>query len=123
MKIYLSGGMRTDWQSKVEKTEGVTFFDPRTDSPQNWTMADFVKEDIRLVKESDLVFLYMEKSNPTGYGAIWECAVAVENKIPIIAVWEKDYVDPFIACNSLYLYNTLDSGLERLNKYIKQNIK
>lgn len=123
MRIYLSGGMRTDWQSKVEKIEGVTFFDPRTDSPQNWTMSDFVREDIRLVKESDLVFLYMEKSNPTGYGAIWECAVAVENKIPIIAVWEKDYVDPFIACNSLYLYNTLDPGLERLNKYIKQNIK
>lgn len=123
MKIYLSGGMRSGWQDNVPEIKGVSYLDPRIESPQNLTMLDFVKKDIELVKESDLVFLYMEKTNPTGYGAIWECAVAVENNIPIIAVWEKDYVDPFIACNSLYLYNTIESGLERLRKYIEYNVK
>lgn len=80
-------------------------------------MSDFVSKDIELTKSSDLVFLCMEKDNPTGYGAIWECAVAKENNIPIIAVWEKDYINPFIACDSLYLYSSLESGLKRLKSY------
>lgn len=120
MKVYLSGGMKSGWQQMIPYIDGVEYLDPRVESPQNLTMQQFVYKDIELVKESDLVFLYMEKSNPTGYGAIWECAVVVENKIPIIAVWEKDYIDPFIACNSLYLYNSLESGVQRLERYLRK---
>lgn len=122
MKVYLSGGMRSGWQDSLPLVDGVKYLDPRIESPQSLTMRAFVDKDIELVKESDVVFLYMEESNPTGYGAIWECAVAVENNIPIIAVWEKDYIDPFIACNSLYLYRTFESGKDRLKSYLTKNV-
>ena len=123
MKVYLSGGMKTGWQDRVPAIDGVRYFDPRTDRPQTETALEVVSKDIHAVRDSDLIFLFMEDTNPTGYGAIWECAVAVENKIPIIAVWEKSYVDPFVACNSLYLYRDIDSGLIRLERYLQSQNK
>lgn len=119
MKVYLSGGMKSGWQEEVPEIGGVYYFDPRIHSPQNNTSMEFVYKDIEAVKSSDVVFCYMERDNPTGYGAAWECAVAVENDIPIITVWEKPYVDPFFACNSLYLYNNFEKGLERLAKFLE----
>lgn len=117
-KVYLSGGMKSGWQDKMPKTEDVIYFDPRKDSPQNQTMQQFVEADIKAVKNSDVIFCYMEKDNPSGLGATWECAVAVENNIPVITVWEKDYIDPFFACKSLFLYNNFEAGVERLVKFV-----
>ncbi|GLI82571.1 hypothetical protein ANABIO32_02580 [Rossellomorea marisflavi] len=121
MKIYLSGGMYSGWQDSIIKKDGVEYFDPRLHSQQNVSAIKFVDDDIKAVRESDLVFCYIEESNPMPLGAAWECAVAAENNIPIITVWEKAYIDPFFATNSLYLYCDLDSGIERLNKYINKS--
>lgn len=113
--------MKSGWQNLIPKIDGVEFINPITYSPQNISADMFVSKDVELVKKSDVIFLYMEKENPTGYGAIWECAVASELNIPIISVWEKDYVDPFIACKSLYLYVNFDAGLKRLIRYLTNN--
>ncbi len=123
MKVYLSGGMKGDWQDEIPNMDGVEYFDPRTDSPQFSSAIDFVNADVEAVKDSDLVFCYMEKDNPSGIGAAWECAVARENNIPIITVWEKEYIDPFFACNSLYLYSEFEKGKERLIKFIESKVK
>ncbi len=120
MKVYLSGGMKSGWQDSMPNIEGVNYFDPRFDSPQYDSAIDFVKEDIDAVKDSDLIFCYIEETNPSGLGAAWECAVAKENNIPIITVWEKDYIDPFFACNSLYLYNSFEEGKKRLQKHTER---
>jgi len=122
MLVYLSGGMNSGWQDKVPQLKGVNYFDPRIHSPQFGAAIEFVEKDIRAVKDSDLVFCYIEHDNPSGLGAAWECAVAKENNIPIITVWEKNYIDPFFACNSLYLYNSLDEGLKRLQKHLKSKV-
>jgi nucleoside 2-deoxyribosyltransferase len=123
MKIYLSGGMYSGWQDLISHKEGVEYFDPRLHSQQNISAIKFVEDDIKAVKESDLVFCYIEESNPMPLGAAWECAVASESNIPIITVWEKSYIDPFFATNSLYLYRDFNSGLERLNKQIERMMK
>ncbi|QWU14263.1 hypothetical protein SAMN04487895_101559 [Paenibacillus sophorae] len=115
MQIYLSGGMYGTWQDKLPKIEGVTYFDPR--SVEQTASYRFVLEDIEQVKKSDLVFCYMEKDNPSGFGATWECATAFENNIPIITVWEKSYIDPFFACCSLFLFNDFEKGLSKLKKF------
>ena len=111
--------MKSGWQDKMPKLDDVKYFDPRIHSPQSAAM-DFVLTDINAVRESDLIFCYIEKDNPSGLGAAWECAIAYENDIPIITVWEKDYIDPFFASCSLYLYNNLESGVEKLNSYINK---
>lgn len=123
MRVYLSGGMKSGWQDEMPKIDGVEYFDPRCDSPQSKSAIDFVSSDIEGVKKSDLVFCYIEKDNPSGFGAAWECAIAKENNIPIITVWEKDYIDPFFACNSLYLYSNFEKGKERLIRYIVDRVK
>ncbi len=122
MLVYLSGGMQSDWQDNVPKLPDVEHFDPRIHSPQFGSAIEFVDKDIQAVKTSDLVFCYIEKENPSGIGAAWECAVAKEEGIPIITVWEKDYIDPFFACNSLYLYSNFNKGVERLVKYLKSKV-
>jgi nucleoside 2-deoxyribosyltransferase len=117
MKIYLSGGLRSGWQDLMPEINGVEYFDPRKESDQVKAIG-FVKDDIAGVKESDLVFCYMEKNNPSGLGAAWECAVAAENEIPIIVVWEKSYIDPFFACYSQFLYSSFEEGVKRLVKVV-----
>lgn len=120
MNIYLSGGMRSNWQNKMPNISGVNYFDPRIHSQQNISANYFVNEDINGVKNSDLVFCYIEESNPMPLGAAWECAVATENKIPIITVWEKVYIDPFFSVNSLYLYRDFAEGVQRFVKHIER---
>lgn len=125
IKIYLSGGMYSGWQDKLPSIEGVEFFDPRVLPQQNLNVSAnyFVNEDVKGVRESDLVFCYIEESNPMPLGAAWECAVAAENNIPIITVWEKGYVDPFFSVYSLYLYTNFEDGIKRLTKYIERVMK
>jgi len=120
MKIYLSGGMYTGWQDNMPKIEGVSYFDPREHSQQNVSAIRFVEDDLTAIRNCDLVFCYIEQTNPMPLGAAWECAVASENSIPIITVWEKSYIDPFFACNSLYLYSNLEDGVIRLTKFLKK---
>lgn len=119
MKVYLSGDLKSNWQDKMPKIKGVEYYDPRKDSPQSIGAIEFVTSDLKAVKNCNLVFCYIRKENPSGIGAAFEVAVAHENKIPVITVWEKDYVDPFFACLSLYLYSNLDSGIERLTIFIE----
>lgn len=116
MKVYLSGGMYSDWQNKMPNMKNVQYFDPRYVSQTS--AINFVNDDLDAVRDSDLIFCYIEKDNPSGIGTSWECAIAKENNIPIITVWEKGYVDPFFACHSLYLYTDFNSGIEKLKKYI-----
>jgi len=122
MKVYLSGGMYSGWQDQLPRFEGVNYFDPRLHSQQNVSAIKFVIDDLKAIRECDLVFCYIEETNPMPLGATWECAVASENNIPIITVWEKSYVDPFFACNSLYLHKDFKEGVKRLEKYVNRQL-
>jgi hypothetical protein len=71
MNIYLSGGMYSGWQDKLPNISRVYYFDPRINSKQNISANKFVNEDIQGVKNCDLVFCYIEESNPLPLGAAW----------------------------------------------------
>lgn len=114
--------MYSGWQDEMPKIKGVEYFDPRIHSKQNAAI-QFVSDDINGVKESDLIFCYIERTNELPIGASWECAVAKENNIPIITVWEKEYIDPFFAVNSLYIHTNFTNGIERMKKYIDRVMK
>jgi len=114
IKVYLSGDMYSNWQDLMIESDCIEYLDPRKFSYQNKGMGEFVNQDINKVIESDFVFCYMSEDNPSGFGATWECAVANQHNIPIITVWGKDYIDPFFATKSMYLYTSLQKGIAKI---------
>ena len=76
MKVYLAGGMKGDWQDQLISILGkqVEFIDPR----DHCLIAeeDYTDWDLKGVFECDVLFAYMEKSNPSGYGMMLEIGYA-----------------------------------------------
>lgn len=75
MKVYLAGGMRTNWQAKViGACKGLKFINP-CDKP-NLELTLYGTWDLHAIKQSDIVFGYMEKTNPSGIGLAAELGFA-----------------------------------------------
>ena len=73
MRIYLSGGLDSNWQDEViPLLDAHEVFDPRPllDTP------DFALRELEEVIDSDCVIGYFEKNNPSGQGLCAEMAVA-----------------------------------------------
>lgn len=92
-KIYLSGGFSSNWQGKVIELLGDKFiyFNPRDHklkgSLQYWTW------DTHFVKQCDILFGYMEETNPSGYGLALEVGLAYSLQKTIILVDERSPSD------------------------------
>lgn len=88
MKVYLAGGMKSDWQDRVmEACPEHTYFDPRThglSDPEEYT-----KWDLEHVEKSDLVFACFTKDNPSGFGMCIEIGYANALGIPVLLVDEQ----------------------------------
>lgn len=74
-KVYLAGGMRTGWQQTViQACPHHQFINPCDrngvvlDQP-----SDYTAWDLAAVQRSEIVFGYMEASNPSGVGLASEC--------------------------------------------------
>lgn len=93
--IYLAGGMRSGWQDKVmaavPKGQAI-FIDPRTQAP-GASELEYTRFDLTGVDLADIVFGYMEKSNPGGSGLALEFgfASAHDNSKFLMLVEEDGY--------------------------------
>jgi hypothetical protein len=74
LKIYLAGGLRSNWQERFieqfEDQSNFIFFNPREhrlDEANEYTLWDLYH-----VSKADIIFAYMEKDNPSGYGLTLE---------------------------------------------------
>jgi len=125
MKVYLAGGMKTNWQDTV-KTEcckiGFIFFNPM-DHECNMPL-EYVNWDIHHVKHCDILFGYMEKDNPSGLGLAVEVGVAYQAGKTIILVDEKSNIDyttkrqmSMVHHISNIVYPDLKSGIKYLKKF------
>ena len=85
MQIYLSGGMRSDWQDRVmTAVPHHAYFDPRqndTKIAQEYTFLDLMH-----IEHADLVFAYLESDNPSGLGLALEVGYALGLGKPVIFV-------------------------------------
>lgn len=75
--VYLAGGMRGGWQDKVIDAcnhKRIQFLDPRTHHLTE--ESDYTAWDLWAVNQSDYVFAYMEKDNPSGQGLMLEIGYA-----------------------------------------------
>lgn len=123
-KVFLSGGFKSNWQSKVieELNDQFIFFNPREHSLEHSDL--YTTWDIHFVKECDILFAYMEESNPSGYGLAFELGLAYSLNKTIILVDEKSKSEKTFARYFKILYKpsgvvleNLSDGIEYLKKF------
>ena len=123
-KVYLSGGFKSNWQSKVIKEIGdnCLFFNPREHKLES--DKEYWIWDIHFVKNCDIVFAYMETDNPSGYGLTLEIGLAYALNKTIILVDEKskrnlEFEKYFkIVSNSSHIvFDDLERGIEYLKNF------
>jgi nucleoside 2-deoxyribosyltransferase len=127
-KIYLAGGMNSNWQLKLlEKfhTEFV-FFNPRDHSLDD--SKQFSEWDLFYVKRADIVFAFMEKDNPSGIGLTLEVGVANALGKLIILVDEKSSSDEIfkekfkiVREASTIVFDDINEGIKYLSSFLRIN--
>lgn len=91
-RVYLAGSLESDWQDLVISTLAkFDFYDPRAHRLQDkkqYTMWDF-----HYIRQCQILFAYMGKDNPSGYGLSVELGYAKGMGKTIILVDERSLVD------------------------------
>lgn len=124
-KVYLAGGMnQSDWQKKVTNTvgkKGFVFYNPREHSLTD--SKEYTFWDLFYVKQSDILFAYMQKDNPSGIGLTLEVGYARALDKSIILVDEKSKHDKVFAErfkivreSSTIVFDNLNDGIIFLKK-------
>ena len=127
MKVYLAGGFSSNWQKKVLdsfiKNDTITFFNPREHGLKNSDHYYFW--DTLNLEQCDVVFAYLEESNPLALGLIFELGYARGLHKKVILVDEKsnkntDYAKQFrFARESVDVaFETLDEGIMFLKSFV-----
>lgn len=89
-KVYLAGGMRSEWRKRIkEDCAGFIFFCPvDKESAQTMTVDEYGTWDLHYIKQADIVFGYMERTNPSGIGLACEMGMAYGLGKTVILVLE-----------------------------------
>ncbi|BAS31184.1 hypothetical protein [Dehalococcoides mccartyi] len=123
VRVYLSGGMNSEWQEDVMKIcPKHRYFNPKVSGHK--LPSHYKVWDIFYVKESDIVFAYMEKTNPSGYGLACEIGYAKALGKTVVLVDEKQESDAefsryFAIVRELadVVFENLDDGVRFLNTF------
>jgi nucleoside 2-deoxyribosyltransferase len=118
-KVYLAGGF-SDWREKVKSISDMEFFDPKLKPDKHWN--EYGMWDIHFVKQCDILFAYMDKDNPSGYGMALEMGYAKALNKTVIFVLEPGhekarYFDFLKTCADV-VYEDLNKGIEYLKSYL-----
>lgn len=138
-KVYLAGGMKSGWQDvlykayfmkTIEKKDiksytiieqhefNCIYFDPRDNHSKDPQV--FTNWDIFHLKQSDIVFAYLEQDNPSGIGLAAEIGYAKALGQTVIFVNEQSdnrYVK-FVEEISDVVVNTFEEGVVILARLI-----
>lgn len=127
-KIYLAGGFRSNWQDKIKAIDGFIFLDPKAkERPNNTITPMSVNEygtwDLHFIKQSDIVFAFVERTNPSCIGLSVECGYAKGLNKTIILVLEpnhetiKDSYLQFLNKSASITFETLQQGIDYLQSF------
>lgn len=136
MKVYLAGGMRTGWQHDVERSinieevhheDGITVTWEKRKicmefiNPCNHQLTDikqFTHWDLEGVKQADIIFCYLEKSNPGGEGSILEIGYALGlGKIVILVDEKQEHYGGMVREAVQICFDNLEDGIACLAKF------
>lgn len=124
-KIYLAGGLRSNWQKKIIDSyeEEFVFFNPREHGLEK-SSKEYATWDLHFLNQSDILFGYMERDNPSGYGLALEVGFAKSQGKTIILVDEKSKEDldfkryfKIIHEASNVIFPSLDEGIAFLKSF------
>ena len=95
MKVYLAGGFESEWRSTIKKSwlhEQFDFIDPQEkENRKEFSVEEYICWDLYQIKNCDIVFCYISKDNPSGYGACVELGYAEALGKTVITVIEKNH--------------------------------
>lgn len=96
-KVYLAGGLKTNWQKQViKKGKGkFRFFNPKQHLLDEGK--EYTSWDLHHVRKCDIFFAYMEETNPSGIGLSLEIGLAIGLGKTVILVDEKSKTDVIFA--------------------------
>jgi hypothetical protein len=126
LSIYLAGGMDSDWQSQIiEKYRGdFFFFNPRDHQLQK--SEEFTVWDLLYLQKADILFAFMEKDNPSGFGLTLEVGFARALGKTIILIDEKSSSDTFfkdkfriVRDSSSIVFDNIKEGTEYLGSFLR----
>ncbi|NHZ86729.1 MAG: methyltransferase domain-containing protein [Planctomycetia bacterium] len=118
MRVFLSGDTKTNWQDTIiSKHPNHKFYDPRTLSGKTYKeMADTEKQ---WIDQSDIIFAYLNSTNPHGLGTSFEIGYSVANKKTIIYVDEKQISSSkWISEHLEFSFEEFSKGLEKLDEFL-----
>lgn len=124
-KVYLAGGLKSGWQDKVIDLfkDDFVFFNPLMHGLEG-NSREYTTWDLHFLKQSDILFGYMEKDNPSGYGLALEIGFAKASNKTIILVDERSKEDLHLAkyysmihesCS--VVFSSLEEGLRFLHTF------
>ena len=120
--VYLSGGLHSGWQPKVKAS--APEFDYLDPSQHQLVEADaYTAWDLAAVRACDIVFAYLEKGNPSGFGLAAEIGYARALGKFIVFIDEKSATDPdaerrlqILQATASVTYPALAQGIEYLQQ-------
>jgi nucleoside 2-deoxyribosyltransferase len=121
--VYLAGGFRSNWRKKVKNTcTNLLFIDPEEkEQNKKFTPSEYGCWDLHFVKQSDIVFVYMAKNNPSGYGLSVEIGYAKALGKTVILVLEKEHEKyrylKFLESVADVVYENLDESITFLSSF------
>ena len=126
-KVYLAGGFQSKWQYQVisyfqYKFEFYNPLEHKLESPKEYTAWD-----LHHLKHAEIVFAYMENSNPSGYGLALEIGFAKALNKTIILIDERSQTDISFnkyfsivrECSSV-IFNSLNEGISFLERFSRE---
>jgi nucleoside 2-deoxyribosyltransferase len=120
-KIYLAGGFGTNWRERVKEVKGHIYIDPKEkETSGNWGLEKIGAWDLHMIRQGDIIFAYMEKTNPSGFGLSCEIGYAYGIGKTVILVLEpnhtihKDKYLSFLKKVATITFETIEEGLEFL---------
>jgi len=115
--------MRSGWQDYVKSQTNLFFFDPRNkETNATLSINEIGAYDLFFIQQSEIVFAYMEATNPSGIGAAAELGYAKGLGKTVILCLEpnnnhiKDKYLEFLHKVSHVVYSNLDDGIAFLKK-------
>lgn len=128
-KVYLAGGFKNDWQTRVISCSDMfDWINPKSKEYSNgdritMNINEYGKWDLHFIKQSDIVFIYVERDNTSCIGLSVEAGYAKGLGKTVILVLEpnhetiKDSYLAFITQVADIVFDDLESGVNYLKSF------
>lgn len=117
-RVYLSGGHRSGWQDQVIRScPELEFVDPRIHGLERPEL--YALWDLHHVRQSDILFGYMESTNPSGIGLALEAGYARALAKAVVIVDERSAQDKRFARDFAIVRSAADVALDSLEEGIE----